>query len=382
MKKYAKLLALSLVAALGLASFAGCSDDSATTTGDETTTAETFVIGGVGPLTGAAASYGISVSQGAQYAVDEINANGGVEGMEFSLIFEDDQHDAEKALNAYNTLMDQGANAIVGAVTSVPCIALTEVTSADGILQITPSGSAAACAQYDNCFRICFTDPQQGQLMAQYILDQGLTSAAVIYDNADAYSKGIYEAFAAEFEALGGVVVAAESFNSGDVDFKTQLTKIKATDAEALFLPIYYTEAAYIASQADSVGVDLPYFGCDGWDGIIAQVNGDTTTIEGATFLTPFVVTNEAENIQAFVAGYEDVFGTTPDQFAADGYDAVYAIAAALEVAGAGDDQALIDAMYEIEIDGLTGHMSFDANGDATKGATVAVIEDGAYIGK
>lgn len=381
MKKYAKLLALSLVAALGLTSFAACSDDSATTS-DETTTAETFVIGGVGPLTGVAASYGISVNQGAQYAVDEINANGGVEGLELKLIFEDDEHDAEKALNAYNTLMDQGAQAIVGAVTSVPCIALTEVTSADNILQITPSASAAACAQYDNCFRICFTDPQQGQLMAQYIMEQGITKTAIIYDNSDAYSKGIYEAFEAEYTALGGEVVAAESFNSGDVDFKTQLTKIKATDAEALFLPIYYTEAAYIASQADSVGVELPYFGCDGWDGIIAQVNGDTTTIEGATFLTPFVVTNEAENIQTFVAGYEDVYGTTPDQFAADGYDAVYAIAAALEVAGADDSQALIDAMYEIEIDGLTGHMTFDENGDATKSATVAIIEDGAYIGK
>ncbi len=380
MKKYAKLLALSAVAVLGLASFAGCGDDAPTTGGD--TAATEYVIGGVGPLTGPAASYGISVNQGSQYAVDEINANGGVAGMDLKLVFADDQHDAEKALNAYNTLMDQGAQSIVGAVTSVPCIALTEVTSADGILQITPSGSAAACAQYDNCFRICFTDPQQGELMAGYIFDQGITKVASIYDTADAYSKGIYEAFTAEFTALGGEVVAAESFNSGDVDFNTQLTKIKASEAEALFLPIYYTEAAYIANQAQGVGLDLPYYGCDGWDGIIAQVEGDTTTIEGATFLTPFVVTNEAENIQAFVAGYEEAFGTTPDQFAADGYDAVYAIAAAVEAAGSTENQAVIDAMYEIEIDGLTGHMTFDENGDATKNATVAVIQDGAYIGK
>ncbi len=382
-KNYWKVLALCMVAVMAMFAFAGCSSSSsqgnAGTTDDEQ---QTFVIGTIGPLTGAAASYGISAKQGSEIAVAEINAAGGVAGYNFVLYSEDDQHDAEKSVNAYNTLMDKGINALIGAVTSVPCIAVTEVSTQDGILQITPSASAAQAAQYDNCFRICFTDPQQGQLMAQYIMDQGFDSAAVMYDVSDAYSSGIKDAFVTAYEGLGGTILASESFASGDVDFKTQLTSIKNSGAKALFMPFYYQEVAYVANQAADVGLDVAYFGSDGWDGVIEQLNGDTSLIDGASFLTPFIPTATDEKTVAFVEAYQAAYGTVPDQFAADGYDAVYAVAAALEKAGTTDSAALIAAMHEIQIDGLTGTMTWDENGDATKSAIVALIQDGSVVAK
>ena len=380
-KNYLKLLALCMVAVMALFAFAGCgSDNNGNQQGNNNSDDENkvFVIGSIGPLTGAAASYGNSAKQGEEVAVAEINAAGGVAGYTFQLLAEDDQHDAEKSVNAYNTLMDKGMNALVGAVTSVPCIAVTEESHADGLLQITPSGSAAAAAQYDNCFRICFTDPQQGQHMADYIFtEQGITSCAVLYDVSDAYSSGIRDAFVEAYKALGGTVAADESFASGDVDFHTQLTTIKNSGAEALFMPFYYQEVAYVANQAGDVGLEVPYFGCDGWDGVIKQLNGDTTLVDGSAFLTPFLPNATDEKTVAFVAAYQEAYGAIPDQFAADGYDAVYAIAAALEKAGSADNEALVAAMYEIEIDGVTGHMSWDENGDATKSAIIAIIRDG-----
>lgn len=378
-KNYVKLLALSLVAALALVSFAGCGGDDKPSQGG-TEGNQVFKVGCIGPLTGAASSYGISVKQGAQVAVDEINANGGINGYTFELLAEDDQHDAEKAVNAYGTLMDQGMNALVGAVTSVPCIAVTEVSKQDGILQITPSGSAEKCAQYDNCFRICFTDPQQGQHMADYIYNQGYTKCAVLYDVSDAYSSGIYEAFVAAYEGLGGTITAAESFATGDVDFKTQLTSIKNSGAEAFFLPFYYQEVAYAANQAVDVGLSLPMFGCDGWDGVIKQLNGDTTLVENAVFLTPFLASATDDATVKFVEAYKAAYNVEPDQFAADAYDAVYAVAKALETAGSTDNAALVAAMHNIQLDGVTGSMTWDENGDANKAAILAKIQNGGVV--
>ena len=219
--------------------------------------------------------------------------------------------------------------------------------------------------------------------MAQYITEQGLSKAAVIYNNGDEYSKGIHDAFIEKFAELGGQVVADESFTTGDVDFKTQLTKVKGSGADCLFLPFYYTEVAYVSEQAASLGLGLPMFGCDGWDGVIKQLNGDTTNIEGGTFLTPFVPTDSDEKIQAFVKAYNEKFGADPDQFAADGYDAIYAVKLAVEQTG-GDlsNEALIDAMTKITLNGLTGNMTFDESGEPNKTAKVAVIENGAYTAK
>lgn len=396
MKHFASKVAWILAAVMLIACFSGCvseQEGSSAPAGEsgapvETGSAENpgaeeeVVIGGIGPLTGSNASYGISVQQGGQLAVDEINAAGGINGMQIRYLFEDDESDAEKAISAYNKLMDEGMQVLMGTVTSDPCIAVTDESSRDGILQITPSGSAEACTQYDNCFRICFTDPLQGRSMANYMYEEGLRKVAIIYDVASDYSSGIYEAFVDEFEALGGEIVAAESFTSGDVDFKTQLTKIKATDAEALFLPIYYTEVAYIVNQAVNVGLDLPYYGCDGWDGVINQLEGDTTNIEGAIYLTPFVANSEDEIVQNFVANYREAFGAEPDQFAADAYDAIYTIKAAIEQAGSMDNDAIIAAMTEITVSGVTGEMTFSEDGEPNKAARVAVIQDGQYVGK
>lgn len=352
----------------------------ATDAGNAASSGEVYKIGGMGPLTGDAASYGNSVKQGAQVAIDEINAAGGVNGHNLELVFEDDECDAEKAISAYNKIMDEGVTAIVGAVTSGCSIAVSGESVNDGILQITPSGSAQDCTANDNAFRICFTDPVQGQTMADYIAEQGYKNVAIIYNAGDEYSKGITDAFVEEAGNKGLKITAQESFNSGDVDFKTQLTKIKGTDADCLFLPIYYAEVAYISEQATTVGVNLPYFGCDGWDGVIDQLKGETTNIEGATFLTPFVASSDEENVKAFVTTYEANYSETPDQFAADGYDAVYAVKAAIEKCG--DDvtnENLIAAMTEITVNGLTGDMTFTADGEPNKSTKFAVIENGQY---
>ncbi len=341
---------------------------------------QVFKIGGIGPLTGDASSYGISVKNGAQIAVDELNEAGGAAGYQFELLFEDDELDEEKSVNAYNKLMDSNVNAILGSVTSGCSIAVSEVSKDDGILQITPSGSAQACTQYDNAFRICFTDPMQGELMAKYIIDKGINKTAIIYNVSDEYSKGITDAFTAAYTAAGGTVSASESYNTGDIDFKTQLTTIKNSDAEALFLPIYYSDVASISEQAAGVGLALPYFGCDGWDGVIKQLNGDTSKIDGAVFLTPFVATSEDEKVKSFVDKYTEKFGAAPDQFAADGYDGVYAMAKALEQTnGDTSNEALVAAMTQITVDGVTGSMTFDASGEPNKDALVAIIKDGEY---
>lgn len=394
LRKGLTLVAITAMCAMG---FTGCGE-SQTTSGEtnnnevadastegesEGTSGEAYKIGGMGPLTGDYASYGTSVKQGAEIAINEINAAGGVNGHNLELIFEDDECDEEKAISAYNKVMDEGAMAILGATTSGCSVAVAGESVNDGILQITPSGSTKECTANDNAFRICFTDPLQGQTMAKYVSEQGYKNVAIIYDAASDYSKGITDAFVEEASKVGLTIAAQEAFNSGDIDFKTQLTKIKDTNADCLFLPLYYAEVAAISEQATTVGIALPYFGCDGWDGIIKQLNGDTTNIEGATFLTPFVATSEEENIKAFVTQYEAAYSATPDQFAADGYDGVYAIKAAIEKCGDEvTNENLISAMTEIEVKGLTGDMTFTADGEPNKSAKVAVVENGQYIAK
>ena len=391
-----KLLSMLLIAAMVL-SMTACSsgtdaaDDSsdaaAAEEGDTADTAEgsaeggTFVIGGLGPLTGDAASYGISVMQGGQIAVDEINAAGGVQVGDatymLELNFADDEASEDTVITAYNSLMDSGINALMGAVTSGACLAVIELSSQDGILQITPSGSALGCTEYDNTFRLCFTDPLQGTTLADYAVDNlGASKIAVIYNNADEYSTGIMEAFVEEAEAKGAEIVANEAFVTGDVDFRTQLTSIKATDAELICVPAYYQDATYITQQAKDLDMDIPFIGSDGWDGVLGTVT-DVTTVEGAVFLSPFLASDPA--VADFVEAYEAAYNATPDQFAADGYDTVYVIKAAMEQAGSIESADLIAAMTEIQVDGVTGSVTFDATGEPNKAAKFVKIVDGEY---
>ncbi len=388
-KLFKRVVSLGLLGTFAVASLAACGtkNNSTGSGGDDTASGDgTFLIGGLGPLTGAAASYGISVKQGAEIAIQEINDAGGVKAgdqtLKLVLQFEDDEADGDTAMAAYNTLMDKGIQALLGTVTSGAGLAISDQTSADGILQITPSGSAADLTKNPNAFRLCFTDPLQGQTMAKYAVETlGYKKVAIIYNNADDYSTGVADAFESEVKALGGEIVAKEAFVTDAVDFNTQLTSIKGTDAQIVFAPVYYQDAAYITTQASELGIAIPFIGSDGWDGVIDKVV-DTKVLEGAVFLSPFLATDSDSAVQAFVGKYKEKYNATPDQFAADGYDTVYVIKAAIEKAGKTSSADLIKAMTEIEVKGLTGTVTFNADGEPNKGAKFVEIKGGEYTAK
>lgn len=394
MKK--RFLSLGLAMAMA-ASLTACGSSSSTT---ETTTAaaadattaaagEVFKIGGIGPVTGAAAVYGLAVKNGAQIAVDEINADGGINGYQIEFNFQDDEHDAEKSVNAYNTLKDWGMQVLMGTVTSAPCVAVADKTMADNMFQITPSGSSVECAQNPNVFRVCFSDPDQGAASATYIAENKLADKiAVIYDSSDVYSSGIYEKFASEAANHGLDIVAAEAFTAdSNKDFSTQLQKAKDAGADLVFLPIYYTEASLILNQANTMGYAPKFFGCDGMDGILQVDNFDTKLAEGLMLLTPFAADADDELTQKFVTAYKEKYGETPIQFAADAYDAIYAIKAAAEEAGITPETSVSDtcdkmkeAMLKITVNGLTGeNMTWTEDGEPHKAPKAVKVVDGAY---
>ena len=351
--------------------------------------ATTFKIGGIGPTTGNNAIYGTAVQNGIQLAVDEINADGGINGYQIEYQFEDDQSDSEKSVNAYNTLKDWGMQMLVGTVTSTPCVAVVEETHADNMFQFTPSATTVEAIQYDNAFRMCFSDPSQGSVSADYIAENGLASKiGIIYDSSDTYSTGIYQNFATEAEAKGLEVVAAEAFTAdSNTDFSVQIQKVKDAGAELVFLPIYYQQASLILAQADRAGFAPEWFGVDGMDGLLDVDGFDASLAEGLMFLTPFTPDAEDEATQTFVANYEKEFGDTPIQFAADAYDCMYVIKAAAEKADITPDMSISDicdamkgAMTEITIDGLTGkQITWGEDGEPSKEPTVVVVEGGAY---
>lgn len=402
MKK--RVLSLSLALAMA-ASLTACGSSSSTTettaaaAADATTAAagasseassdKVFKIGGIGPVTGAAAVYGLAVKNGAQIAVDEINADGGINGYQIEFNFQDDEHDAEKSVNAYNTLKDWGMQVIMGTVTSAPCVAVADKTNADNMFQITPSGSSVECAQNPNVFRVCFSDPDQGAASATYIAENKLAEKiAVIYDSSDVYSSGIYEKFAAEAANQGLEIVDAEAFTAdSNKDFSTQLQKAKDAGADLVFLPIYYTEASLILKQADTMGYAPKFFGCDGMDGILQVENFDTKLAEGLMLLTPFAADAQDELTQKFVTSYKENYGETPIQFAADAYDAIYAIKAAMEEADITPETSVSDtcdkmkeAMLKIKVNGLTGEdMTWTEDGEPHKAPKAVKVVDGAY---
>ena len=348
MKKFVKVVSLACASAMLLSTTAFADGDA-------------FKVGGLGPVTGGAAVYGQAVKNATELAVNEINALGGVQ---FEFQFEDDEHDAEKSVNAYNSLKDWGMQMLLGTVTSAPCIAVAAETANDNMFQLTPSGSAVECVQNPNAFRVCFSDPNQGTASAQYIGENKIaTKIGVIYDSSDVYSSGIYEKFAAEAANQGLEIVSAEAFTADSkTDFTVQLQKAKDAGAELVFLPIYYTEASLILTQANGMGFAPMFFGCDGLDGLLNVEGFDTSLAEGVMLLTPFAADSDDELTQKFVAAYKEAYGDTPNQFAADAYDGMYAIKAAIEKSGVTPDMSASDicdamevAMTEISIDGLTG---------------------------
>lgn len=403
MKFSKKILAFSLAACLTMPFLAGCSSDDSTadTNADASVDSGNFtgtmVIGGIGPVTGGAAVYGNAVKNGIQLAVDEINAAGGVNGIKLELNFQDDEHNEEKAVNAYNTLKDKDMKLLIGTVTSNPCVAVAAETVKDNMFQLTPSGSAVDCVSNDNAFRVCFNDPNQGTASAQYIAQNNVASkVAVIYDSSDVYSTGIYEKFNAEAAVQGIEVVAAEAFTADSkTDFSVQIQKVQESGAELLFLPIYYQEAALILQQANKAGLEVKYFGCDGLDGLIDQLGEDVAIAEDVMLLTPFAADAQDEKTVAFTTAYKNAYNNEiPIQFAADGYDAVYAVKAAMEQANITDASisasdlcdALKTAMTEISLEGVTGNITWDADGEPTKDPKAMKIvvtenEDGTKTG-
>ena len=397
MKKKFMCLMMAMVMVLSLAACGGskAEETPAESTGSssEETAAPSgaaFKLGGTGPLTGGAAIYGNAAKNGAQIAVDEINAEGGA--IQFELKYEDDQHDAEKAVNAYNALKDWGMQISLGSVTSKPCEATSAETYADRIFALTPSASATAVTEgKDNMFQMCFMDPNQGSASAQYIADKGLaTKVAIIWKNDDVYSKGIHDTFTAKAGELDLEIVSDTTFADGnDTDFSVQLSDAQSNGADLVFLPMYYQPASLILAQAKSMGYAPTWFGVDGMDGILTMEGFDTSLAEGVMLLTPFNADSTDERTQNFVKKYQEQFGEVPNQFAADAYDCVYAYKQALENAGATADMsaedlcaAMIEQFTSMTFNGLTGDgMTWDASGAVSKSPKGMVIENGAYVG-
>lgn len=358
----------------------------------------TLKLGLIGPLTGAAALYGNAADNGAKIAVEEINALSS--DFQIELSSQDDEHDAEKSVNAYNNLKDKSTQAIIGCVTTTPCVAVGAEAYADRMFMLTPSASAASVTEgKDNVFQLCFSDPNQGSASAAYIVDNKLAEkVAIIYNNADAYSTGIYQTFKAEAEKLGLAIVSETTFTDDTAnDFSVQLTDAQKAGADLLFLPIYYTPASLIMLQAKTMNYEVKMFGVDGMDGILSLEGFDTALAEGVMLLTPFSADATDDATVSFVGKYKDLVGEVPSQFAADGYDCAYAIYAALNYyadknGGYNVDGVSFSDMCEVlisvfsdpnfTVDGITGEgMTWTAEGEVNKAPKAVVIKDGEYAG-
>ena len=382
-----KFLALFLTAAMLVSTMTACSSAPATE-GEGTETEKVLLIGGSGPLTGDYATYGTSVKQGAELAAEEINTAGGVNGWTVVARIEDDQADPAQAVQAYATLFDDGMDVTLGGTTSGACIAMTEEANKDGMLLLTPSGSQLECTQYDNCFRVCFEDSAQGLYAANFIKDNAVgEKVAIIYDKSTDYSTGLRDSFVATAATNGLEIVTEQAFtDQSNTDFSVQLQAVKESGADLLFMPLYAQEAAYIITQADKAGLDVTFFGCDGLDGILEKIGEDNLPLtEGVMLLTPFAADSSTEPTKSFTAAYKAKYNATPDQFAADAYDAVYALVEAMKHAETDPTQAdfnekMVAAMTEIEVVGTTGTMTWTPEGEPDKNATAVVIVDGVYV--
>ena len=397
MKKKFFAMVLTLAMVLSLAACGGDDTASSDTSTDDTAAEEdagtasgaAFKIGTIGPLTGDNAIYGTAVANGAKIAVDEINAAGG--DIQFEIQSEDDVADGETSVNAYNTLMDWGMQLLVGPTTTGAAVAVSSVVNSDRTFMLTPSASSTDVVDgKDNVFQVCFTDPNQGTGAADYMAENMPGAKVyVLYQNDSAYSQGIRDTFVAEAAAKGVTVVDEGTFTKDTAtDFSVQLTAAQTAGADTLFLPFYYQEASVVLNQAKQMGYAPTFFGVDGMDGILTMPNFDTSLAEGVMLLTPFSADADDERTQNFVATYQEQFGETPNQFAADAYDAVYILKTALETAGCTPDmsaadicEALVPVMTTISVDGLTGAgMTWSADGTVSKAPMAVVIKDGVYV--
>ncbi len=376
-----KRILAALMALAMLGAFSGCSNTGDGGSASGGSDSDTIRIGGLAPLTGDAASYGVAVNNAIQMAVEDINANGGIDGKQIKYIYYDEKGDTTEATNAYNKLVqDDKVVAIIGDVTTKPTLAVAQTSQQDNIPIITATATAAEVTLTGpNIFRACFTDPFQGELMASYASEKlGATKVAVLSDMADDYSSGIAEAFVAKAEELGMQVVADEKYQDGDVDFKSQLTNIKGQNPDVLFLPVYYEDLRLISAQAKEVGVTAQLCGADGWDSVLTD-NFDSSVLNGGVFCSQYSTESTDERVQNFISAYKEKYEMDPNMFAVLAYDATNMMAQAISDADSTDSQAIIDAMAALEYDGLTGHMTFDEDRNPKKSAVIVSIQDNAY---
>ena len=339
---------------------------------------DTLRLGTIGPLTGDYSLYGTSVRDGAQLAVNEINAAGGALDMQVELFAYDSKGDSVEGVNAYNRLRDvDEVHAVIGGTFSGVTLAIKEIAIEDGMPLFSPTATnAEVTLDAYNVFRACYKDDFQGQMAAKFAGDDlGLTKAAVIYNREDAYSEGLATAFIKAFDAYGEIV-AEESYGASDKDYNAILDNVKATDAEIVFLPGYVAEVGAILTQASSKGIDVPFIGGDGWDSIEVDY---ADVAEGNYFGNHYAKTDSSAVVQDFIAAYEAEYGTSPNALAALAYDAVYAAVQAFEESGSTDADDFIAALSAIDFSGVTGHISFDANGDPIKEISIIQVEDGEH---
>lgn len=370
-----------MMAVLMVLAMAACGGEPANNGGNDTPDATTVKIGGIGPLTGAYANYGLSEKNGAELAVKEINEAGGIAGKQIELSYQDSQGESESAVNAYGKLMDWGMEVSLGCVLSGENASVVAAARDDDVLLITPSGSADKCIDgNDKAFRVCFYDSYQGAVAAQYIKDNNMVdTVGILYQSDNDYSVGLYNAFVAKCGELGITIAETQTFTSStNTDFSTQVSALVSSGVKLVFIPLYAEEASTFLTQAHGkFADDVYFFGADGLDGILGKVEQDTSLANNVLMLTPFAADNPAENVQSFVKKYQEAYGATPDQFAADAYDAIYVIKAAVEKAGSTSGAALASALTSLTVEGVTGTMTWAADGNTNKPASAILYYDG-----
>lgn len=370
-----------MMAVLMVLAMAACGSEPANNGGNDTPDATTVKIGGIGPLTGAYANYGLSEKNGAELAVKEINEAGGIAGKQIELSYQDSQGESESAVNAYGKLMDWGMEVSLGCVLSGENASVVAAARDDDVLLITPSGSADKCIDgNDKAFRVCFYDSYQGAAAAQYIKDNNMVdTVGILYQSDNDYSVGLYNAFVAKCGELGINIAETQTFTSStNTDFSTQVSALVSSGVKLVFIPLYAEEASTFLTQAHGkFADDVYFFGADGLDGILGKVEQDTSLANNVLMLTPFAADNPAENVQSFVKKYQEAYGATPDQFAADAYDAIYVIKAAVEKAGSTSGAALASALTSLTVEGVTGIMTWTADGNTNKPASAILYYDG-----
>jgi len=374
-----RLLAVILVCALIVGVGVGCKKAAVTPTD------QVVNLGGIEPMTGGSATFGISGKNGVDMAVAEFNTAGGatIGGVKTTInyINEDDTGSPEVGASAAQKLINQDkVIGIIGPVLSKVSLAVAPIAQAAGVPMISPTSTNLGVTLVgDYIFRACFIDSFQGTVMANYAYNTlKVKTAAVLYDNGNDFNKGLAEVFKAVFEKDGGKVVSYEAFTDEDktVDFKTQLTKIKAAKPEFLFLPNYYGASALILKQAREMGLNVPAGGCDGWDSTeLVKIGG--AAVEGGVFPSHFSKDDPSPKVQAFVTAFTAKYGAAPDSFAALAYDATGLFLDAFKTAGSIKGSDIRDAMKNTTFSGVSGDYKFDENRNPIKAAVLLQIKDG-----